>query len=78
MSKLKIWVGDLKSITPKTKNNNTEMYLGGYVGFEDDETDIKIFKSIGEFMTMLKQEYASGICFFHNINFDGILYISIL
>ena len=73
--KLKIWVGDLKSITPKTdikNNNDTEMYLGGYIDlYENDETMIKIFKTIDEFMTMLKQEYASGICFFHNLNFDG-------
>ena len=73
--KLKLWVGDLETITPKTeyfkKNNDTGAYLGGYVGLEDDETNIKIFKSIGEFIEMLKQEYTSGICYFHNLNFDG-------
>ena len=73
--KLKLWVGDLETITPKTeyfkKNNDTGAYLGGYVGLEDDETNIKIFKSISEFIEMLKQEYTSGICYFHNLNFDG-------
>ena len=73
--KLKLWAGDFETITPKTeyfkKHKDTLMYIGGYVGIDDDETNIKIFKSMGEFIEMLKQEYTSGICYFHNINFDG-------
>ena len=76
MKKLKIWICDFETITSKTewfkKYNDTGVYLGGYIDlYGDDETNIKVFKNIGEFINLLKLEYASGICFFHNINFDG-------
>ena len=75
MRKLKIWVCDFETVTPKTeyykKHNDTCVYLGGYADLDEVEDNIKIFKSLPEFFDMLKMEYASGICFFHNLNFDG-------
>lgn len=75
MRKIKIWVCDFETITSKTeyfkKHNDTGVYLGAYCDLDGSEKDIKIFKSLPEFFNMLKLEYKSGICFFHNLNFDG-------
>ena len=75
MRKLKIWVCDFETITPKTeyykKHQDTGVYLGGYADLDEEQDNIKIFRSLPEFFNMLKLEYKSGICFFHNLNFDG-------
>lgn len=75
MRKLKIWVCDFETVTPKTKyfekHNDTCVYLGGYADLDEEQDNVKIFRSLPEFFEMLKLEYRSGICFFHNLNFDG-------
>ncbi|MGL4617125.1 MAG: DNA polymerase [Mycoplasmoidaceae bacterium] len=73
--KIKIWVGDFETITPQTKYykkyKDTCVYLGGFIELYDDESNVKLFRSIKEFLHLLKLEYRSGIVYFHNLNFDG-------